>query len=171
MNFLKRVTDILVKPHEEFLEVKKETDLKPALVYLLPLVLISTVLQLVTGLPSVIERTIESNVGKYVLFFVSSIIILYIVAFIIAGSLYLVLKFNKHREHFKDTFNVTAYGMTPYLLLGWMPLVSILAVIYMIVLQIKGIQEVLKISRRDAIVNYISVIVFWAIIFAIGSII
>ena len=65
---------------------------------------------------------------------------------------------------FEKTFQAIAYGMTPLILLEWIPYVNILAVIYASILTIIGISKLQKIEIKKATLMYIIFIIISAII-------
>ena len=173
MKIIKKIIGILKNPKTEFEKIKKEK-FNDTLIYLLPLTIIFTVLQLLVGFPKTIERTITDNVLKYIIFFPASILILYLMIFLVTTALYFILKYFDHKDHFNDTFKAVAYGCTPYLILGWMPLIGIIASLYSAVLEIVGLKVLLKISQKRAIITYMIMVVmfiFFITLLIIGKVI
>jgi hypothetical protein len=64
------------------------------------------------------------------------------------------------RKGFLQTLHVVLYSMTPSLLLGWIPLIGILAFIWTICLMVFGIRELQEIGDgRAVMVVFISVVI------------
>ena len=170
MNIITRLTNIITTPKEEFESIKKETTIKEALIYLIPLTIFFTASKLTTGMPSQLDA-IKEPITKYILYFIASIAALYIVTFAIAGILHYTLKIFKNNNSFIDVYKTIAYGATPYMLLGWMPLISIITVAFMVYLHVIGINTTTKITIKETTISYvIMAVALIAIVAIIGLI-
>jgi hypothetical protein len=68
-----------------------------------------------------------------------------------------------------QTIKTTMYSSTPFLLLGWIPIVSIIAYIWSIVLLIIGIKETQEMDLGKAIVVVLIPIVLFIILLSLGA--
>jgi len=69
----------------------------------------------------------------------------------------------------KQTIKTTMYSSTPFLLLGWIPFVSIIAYIWSIVLLIIGIKETQEMELGNAILVVLIPIVLVIILIGLGA--
>jgi hypothetical protein len=69
----------------------------------------------------------------------------------------------------KQTIKTTMYSSTPFLLLGWIPVVSMIAYIWSIVLLIIGIKETQEMELGKAIVVVLIPIVLFIILISLGA--
>lgn len=144
MKALGKGKTFLFEPAKAF---KKEgkTNFGEAFKYLLVLGIINAVLGgIVVGAFSMNAiALVGAIVGIYVTLVIGALIggiILHIFAYIVGA-----------RGGFEQTFKATFYGQTPTLLLGWIPAIGGIFVIWSIVLQIIGIRDLHKISTGRAV--------------------
>jgi len=69
----------------------------------------------------------------------------------------------------KQTIKTTMYSSTPFLLLGWIPIVSTIAYIWSIVLLIIGIKETQEMELGNAILVVLIPIVLFVILIGLGA--
>jgi hypothetical protein len=69
----------------------------------------------------------------------------------------------------KQTIKTTMYSSTPFLLLGWIPFVSIIAYIWSIVLLIIGIKETQEMELGNAILVVLIPVVLFIILIGLGA--
>jgi hypothetical protein len=69
----------------------------------------------------------------------------------------------------KQTIKTTMYSSTPFLLLGWIPIVSMIAYIWSIALLIIGIKETQEMELGKAIVVVLIPIVLFIILISLGA--
>jgi hypothetical protein len=70
---------------------------------------------------------------------------------------------------FRQTIKTTMYSSTPFLLLGWIPIVSTIAYIWSIVLLVIGIKENHQMSLGNAVLAVLIPIVLVIILIGLGS--
>jgi hypothetical protein len=70
---------------------------------------------------------------------------------------------------FRQTIKTTMYSSTPFLLLGWIPIVSTIAYIWSIVLLVIGIKETHQMSLGNAVLAVLIPIVLVIILIGLGS--
>ena len=162
MNYLELIKGFFLLPVETFRTVK-DTDYRDTLVYFLILVLIYTVLSVPIMLVSLSLMWSVFNgmfgrlgIGTLTGFGIVSIAVVMIIAalvflFIGAAWLHLWVYLLGGRKGYRETLKALAFGDTPALLLGWIPLVGFLAGIWSLVLSILGIRELHGISTARAL--------------------
>jgi hypothetical protein len=72
--------------------------------------------------------------------------------FVLSGFVYLLARLLKGSGNFVDTVAITSFSSTPAYLLGWVPLLGILAIAYSVVIQIKGVEVKHKLSSLKSVV-------------------
>ncbi len=160
MEYLELMKGFILSPVETFRKVK-DTDYGDALVYFLILVLINTVLSvpiMLVLLPSTWFSGIFAMLGLgtlkgvwIIIFAVMMIVAALIFLFIGAAWLHLWVYVFGGRNGYRETLKALAFGNTPALLLGWIPLLGILAWIWSLVLSVLGVRELQEISTGRAL--------------------
>jgi hypothetical protein len=74
-----------------------------------------------------------------------------ILALLLAAWIHLWVYIFGGRRGIIQTFKAVLYGDTPFLLLGWIPFISIVFAVWSLVLGILGIRELQEISTRNAV--------------------
>jgi len=162
MDYFELIKGFLLSPVETFQKVK-DTDYRDTLLYFLALVVINTVLSLpvmLLSFPSMgtvsggmFQRlgfgTLTPSGG--VLFAVTMIIGSLVCLFIGAAWVHLWVYLFGGRRGYRETLKALAFGDTPVLLLGWIPLVGMLAGIWSLVISVLGIRELQEISTSRAL--------------------
>ncbi len=113
----------------------------PALFFLGIVSVISDIMINIFTLP--ITLLIFSIIG----IFISSVIVHFVV--LILGG----------KKGIKPTIKALIYGSTPRLLLGWIPFIGIIAEIWSIFLQVKGMRQLQDITTGKAIIAVLSIII------------
>jgi hypothetical protein len=160
MDYFELMKGFFLSPVETFRKVK-DTYYGDTLVYFLILVLIYTVLYIpvmLVLLPSMWFSGIFSLFGLGTLtgFWIIILAVMMITAalvFLFIGSawLHLWVYVFGGRKGYRETFKALAFGQTPALLLGWIPLLGILAWIWSVVLSVLGVRELQEISTGRAV--------------------
>jgi len=169
---LEKIKGFLLSPVEAFNETKEDT-IGDSLKYFLPLLVIYAVLSGVAsyftlsaassmmgssmpfGMPgggSAVGAIVSAMVGGILGVFVGGII-LHIFVFIVGG-----------RNGAQQTIKAVIYGYTPNLLIGWIPVVGAIGMLWSLVLEIVGIREYHEISTVKAILAVILPVIILAII-------
>ena len=160
MEYVELIKGFFLSPVETFRKVK-DTDYRDTLVYFLVLVLICTVLSILvmlaspppawfTGMYTLLGIGALSGSGT-VIIAVMMIIAALVLLFIGAAWLHLWVYLFGGRKGFRETLKALAFGETPALLLGWIPVVGILGGIWALILSVLGIRELHGISTTRAI--------------------
>ncbi len=155
MGIVDKIKIVMAHPSEFFRKIKDEKGLGNASKYL-------AILSLVYVVPIAVLTAFAVGVsnpfsGVFTnLFGVGMVIFLYAIslvsAFVGSGVLHVFARILKGKGNFSATFKAVVYGDTPALLLGWIPLVSIVAGIYSLYLVIKGISVLHSVSMGRAFV-------------------
>ena len=159
MEYVELIKGFFLSPAETFRKVK-DTGYGDTFVYFLVLVLIYTVLSVPVMLVSLSPAWFTGmytllGIGSLSGFGIVIIAVLMIIAalvllFIGAAWLHLWVYLFGGRKGIRETLKALAFGETPALLLGWIPLVGILAGIWALVLSVMGVRELHGISTARA---------------------
>ena len=160
MDYFELIKGFILSPVETFRKVK-DTDYGDTLVYFLILVLINTILSIPVMLfllPSAWFSGIFTMFGLgtlsgfwFVIFAVMMIIASVVFLFIGSAWLHLWVYVFGGRNGYRETLKALAFGDTPALLLGWIPMIGILAGIWALVLSVLGVRELQGISTGRAL--------------------
>ena len=160
MEYFELIKGFFLSPVETFRKVK-DTDYRDTLLYFLVLVLINTALSVPIMLVSLSSTWFNGVFGMLglrtltgfgiVIIAVLMIIAALVLLFIGAAWLHLWVYLFGGRKGYRETLKALAFGETPALLLGWIPLVGFLAGIWSLVLSILGVRELHGISTGRAL--------------------
>jgi hypothetical protein len=160
MEYLDLIKGFILSPVETFLKVK-DTDYPDTIRYFLVLVLIYTILSIpvmLVLLPSAWFSGVFTLLGigtlagfGIVIFAVMMIIAALVFLFIWAAWLHFWVYIFGGRKGYRETLKALAFGETPALLLGWIPVLGILAWIWSVILSILGIHKLHDISTARAL--------------------
>ena len=153
MEYIELIKGFVLSPGRNLPGKVKDTDYNDTLVYFLVLVVTNTVLSVLimrVSLPSVwsvfnsiFERTgIRTMSGSEIVNgAVLMIIVDLVLLFIGAAWLHLWVHLFGGRKSYRETLKALAFGETPALLLGWIPLVGFLAWIWSLAVSVLGVSE------------------------------
>jgi len=160
MEYLELMKGFILAPVETFRNVK-DTDYGDTLVYFLILTLIYTVLSIpvmLVLLPSSWFSGVLTMFGLGALAglgiaFIAIMMIIAALVFLFIGSawLHLWVYVFGGRKGYRETLKALAFGDTPALLLGWIPVLGILAGIWSVILSVLGVRELQEISTTRAV--------------------
>jgi hypothetical protein len=170
-----KIVGFIVRPVETYRAVRDE-ELGPPVVYFLVLLIIGAILRAIVaylGLVAVDANTpnfslgiggsIGSFIGALVIAFIAGIIGLLLwavflhIGAMIAGG----------RGDFADSFKSAVYAQTPSLLLGWIPIISIIFTIWSIVLLFFGVRELHEVDTMKAVIAIVVAVVIYIVVIAI----
>jgi hypothetical protein len=163
MDFIELVKGFLLSPVETFQKVRK-ADLGDALKYFLILVVINTILSVIISLVALSSMwaaysSIFEGLGialpaaagfGIIVIAILMIFVTLLALFIGAVWLHLWVYILGGRKGYVETLKALAYGDTPYLLIGWIPLIGFLGAIWSFVLYILGVRELQAMSTGRA---------------------
>jgi hypothetical protein len=160
MEYIELIKGFVLSPVETFRKVK-DTDYGDTLAYFLVFAVIYTVLSvsvILVRLPQAWFTSIFGLLGietlsgfGIVIIAIMMIIAALVILFIGAAWLHLWVYLFGGRKGFRETLKALAFGETPALLLGWIPLLGILALIWSLVLTFLGVRELHEISTGRAL--------------------
>ncbi len=180
IRFGEKIKGFLVSPVETFRKVKDE-DLGPLLKYFLILafvfsILVAIISVVITSARSMMlfpmkipfmEATMGGITAVVVVMFVMIFILLIIGLFISAAIIHIFVYIFGGRKGYAQTVKAMGYGITPTLILGWIPIVGWFVGIWSLIVEILGIRELQEMSTGKAVLAVITVIVLYVIIAAI----
>jgi len=168
-----KITGFLVRPAETFRAVRDET-FGDVITYFAVLLIINAVLSAIVallgfrafGMPgSAIAGAggVGAVIGAFIFALIAGVIGL------ILGSILLHIGVVVMGGHggFMQTFKAVVYGLTPYYLLGWIPIIGGLAGIWGLIVEIIGIRELHDMTTGRAVIAWLISIVIIIIIVAI----
>ncbi|RCV62954.1 hypothetical protein C5S53_16335 [Methanophagales archaeon] len=172
-----RIRGFLFSPSETF-DASKEDTIGDALKYfavilLIPAVLVAIIVavgfSLILGMFSQYlppETLSLAAMGPLlaVVFFIAVLVGGIIGAFIDGLWLHLWVYIVGGRKGVGQTIKAVMYGATPYCLLGWIPIVNLIAEIWMIVVEILGLRQLHEIATGKAVLAVIIAILIPVII-------
>lgn len=187
-NLVEVVKELWHNPKAFFAKLEKEKSLKPAVIYFLVLVFISTIFRslsdviiqpqvslFLSGLLKVPYQApnITIDIAFYhVIFSTLSVTLIAgpLYALISSIVLHLWIKLWRGKGSFKDTLRLYVYAITSSFLTSWIPFLSVLGWIHTGHLFIVGSQEIHKLSKRKAQICFgvplaiLLIITIWGII-------
>lgn len=92
-----------------------------------------------------------AGAGAAIIFFVLFMILAIIGAFISGAILHIFVYIVGGRKGISQTIKAVMYGSTPGLLLGWIPIIGVIASIWSLVLEILGIRQLQELTTGRAI--------------------
>ena len=173
MDFIQKVRGFLVDPAGTFRESRGD-NLATSFGYYIILVIIFSTLStivaalvgsagMVFGLPGPISAILPAFLFIYY-------IITSIVAWLVFGLwIHLWVYILKGRMGIIRTINAVYYGNTPFLLIGWIPFIGYIGIVWSFVLWILGVRELQEISTGKAVAAVIipvAIIVIIAVLIA-----
>ncbi|MCK9591595.1 MAG: YIP1 family protein [Methanoregula sp.] len=161
MEYVELIKGFVLSPVETFRKVT-DTDYRDTLVYFLVLVLINTVLSVLILLFSgssisayygILKSFGIGTMSEFVIVVIAVQMVIgsLVLLFIGAAWLHLWVYLFGGRKGYRETLKALAFGETPALLLGWIPLVGILAGIWSLVLSVLGVRELHGITNGRAL--------------------
>jgi len=170
MNFINKIKNILFNPNECWVEFAKEKGIKETLKYLAILTLISINVTFIVNiiiLKFVPQERITSllntlhSILNLPLSFIFYLIIIFIYLLLFVGLIlnsfiiHLFVKIFKGEGGFAETYKAIGYSITPYFLLGAMPIINWFTGLYVIYLQLVGLSKLHKMSLGKALLSYL----------------
>ena len=161
IGFGEKVKGFLLSPVETFQKVKDE-DLGPLMKYFVILTLIFSILMAVImiGLSSAMLSLLPVKLPfmagaaagglTAVVTFITLLISLLIGLFIIAAIVHIFVYLLGGKKGYTQTVKAMGYGMTPSLLLGWIPFIGIIVSIWALIVEIIGVRELQEMSTGKA---------------------
>jgi hypothetical protein len=158
VSFIDRIKGFLLAPGETFRKIKDE---EPAAVYkyLAAIVVIEAVLLALVSvvflynhpIKGIIESSGVADVASFGLFLVIAFFVLFIGSIVFALWTHIWVYVMGGRKGVMTTVKAILYSLTPFMLIGWIPVVGwIIGTVWSIVLGVIGIRELHVISTGRA---------------------
>ncbi len=163
MDFLEKVKGLLLEPSKTFDSLKDESLEEALKYYAIIAALYSALFALMFAFAGSLFGSMMGfgrlgtmmgagvGIGAAVVFFVMFLILAIASAFIGGAILHIFVYIVGGRKGIVQTIKVGMYGSTPSLLLGWIPLVSIIAAIWSLIVEIIGIRQLHELTTGKAI--------------------
>jgi len=165
MDTLETVKGFLMQPVESFRN-QRGTSLGDAIKYFLIIVIINAILTVIVDLifASAILATLTQAMGQMgmgevflmetigmVVVAIVLVIASLVLLFVFAGWLHLFVYLLGGRKGYAETAKAMIFGSTPYMLIGWIPVIGLfVGGIWSLVLEILGIRELHQVSTGRA---------------------
>jgi len=163
VSLVDRMKGFLLAPGETF---RKISDEEPAAVYkyLAAIVVIDAVLTALVSviffynhpIKGIIESSGVADVGSFAIFLVLAFFILFIGSIVLALWTHIWVYAVGGRKGVMTTVKAVLYGLTPFMLIGWIPFVGwVIGIVWSFILTIIGIRELQGLSTGRAAVGVI----------------
>lgn len=171
-----KIKGLLFNPTETLQELREE-DLSDAFLYFLVLLLFSSVMTaIVSGGSMAALRQLTTSLGYQIplaslsalgggLIFVATFFTMLFFTFIGGLWLHLWVYLLGGRRGISETLKAVFYGMTPTMLLSWIPFIGFLAGLWGLVLQILGVKELQQLSTGKSVLAIFLAILVPALVF------
>ncbi|MBN2101300.1 MAG: YIP1 family protein [Candidatus Aenigmarchaeota archaeon] len=161
---VEKIKSYLLKPEEAF-EKEKKTGLVDALKYLL---MVGTILAV---LSAVISAVTGGVMGP--MLFVTTLVTMYVMlavgSFIGAIILHIFALIFGAKKGYEQTYKVTAYSMTPTLVLGWVPVINFITGIWTLYLEYLGLKKLQDMKSSNAILAVLVPVIIGMIIAGLSA--
>ncbi len=178
MDFLEKVKGLLLEPSKTFDSLKDETLEEALKYYAIIAAVYSALFALMFAFAGSLFGSmmgfrdfgmmmgVGAGIGAAVVFFVMFMILAIAGAFIGGAVLHIFVYIVGGRNGIVQTIKAVIYGATPSLLLGWIPLVSIIASLWSLIVETIGIRQLHELTTGRAILAVLIPIIL-AIILAV----
>ena len=168
-----KLVGFIVRPVETFRAVRDE-ELAPPAIYWIVLLIINAILTGILaylGYGAATSMQTGINIGGGAGAFIAGLIgaIIFGIIGLILWSIFLHIgaKIVGGRGDFADSFKSAVYAQTPSLLLGWIPIISIIFTLWAIVLLFLGVRELHELDTMKAVIAVIVAVVLYIIVIVI----
>jgi hypothetical protein len=173
LNFVEKLKGLLMNPVETLQQLREE-GLGDALTYFIIILVVYAVLSTIVSMAilsgvSALTGAAFPELGTWMplIIFGTAIIGGFIGIFVGGAWLHIWVYVFGGRNGYLQTIKSLMYGSTPVMLLGWIPVVSVIGAIWAFILQILGIRELHGITTGQAVVAVLIAIIIPIIILAI----
>jgi hypothetical protein len=161
LSLIEKISGFILRPVETFREVRNET-FGDAATYFVILLIINAVLSGIVGFFGLRSAGMPGSdiataggIGAMIAVLIAAIIAGIIGLIIGAILLHIGVIVMGGSGGFMQTFKATVYGLTPYYLLGWIPVIGALAGIWGLVVEIFGIRELHDMTTGRAVIAWV----------------
>jgi hypothetical protein len=165
-----KIVGFITRPVETFRSVRDET-FGDAVIYFIVLLIVNAVLSAIVGFLGFSAMAMPGSaiagaggVGTMIAAFIAAVIGGIVGLIISAILLHIGVVIMGGRGGFVQTFKASVYGLTPYYLLGWIPIIGVLAGIWGLVIEIFGIRELHDMTTGRAVIAWLISLVIIIII-------
>ncbi len=163
MDFLEKVKGLLLEPSKTFDSLKDETLGEAIKYYAIIAAVYSALFALIFAFAGSLFGSMMGyrnlgtmmgagvGIGAAVFFFVMFMILAIAGAFIGGAILHIFVYIVGGRKGIVQTIKAGMYGSTPSLLLGWIPLVGMIAAIWSLIVEIIGVRQLHELTTGRAI--------------------
>lgn len=167
MDFLEKVKGFLTEPSKTFDAVKDEPLEEAVKYYAIIAVVYSALLALMFAFAGSLMGPMMglgmmgagAGIGAAVITFVTFLIFAIASAFIGGAILHIFVYIVGGRKGIVQTIKAVMYGLTPTLLLGWIPFINFIAMIWSLVVEIIGIRQLHELTTGRAVLALVLLIV------------
>lgn len=149
--------DVCARPMAFFADKREEKNMKGAIQYVLilgvPFAILTTLVNAIIGGKESLTLYGEAIRIVIILQVVLVYLFLFLLFFIEAGLVHIVALLCGGKANYKDTYRAIAYGDTPSLLAGWLPVIGLFMYVYSIYLHSIGIGCFHRLSRWRAAIS------------------
>ncbi|MEN6519437.1 MAG: YIP1 family protein [Methanospirillum sp.] len=177
LSIAEKIQGFILRPIETFRAVRDET-FGDAITYFVVLLIINAVLSAIVGFLgfSAMEMPGSAIAGAGGIGAMIAAFIIAVIAGIvglIVGSIILHIGVVVMGGHggFMQTLKAAVYGLTPYYLLGWIPIIGFLAAIWGLVIEIFGIRELHDMTTGRAVIAWLISLVIVIVIAVILAVV
>ncbi|MEK6934786.1 MAG: YIP1 family protein, partial [Nanoarchaeota archaeon] len=180
MKFFDKIINILTKPSEFFLKIEKEKGIKHSIIYFSVLTIINVflsfililifkekIINLYLNLFNISTQAAQFNFQLITTSLLIGIPITILSTFVAAAIIYVWLMIFKSDKDYQTAYKLYTYSETPSLLFGWIPIVSLFAKIYFLILLIIGTHKIYKFSPLKSTLIYLIPIILISILVGI----
>lgn len=156
LGFIEKVKNVITNPSEFFDSIKSEKGVKQAFTYLALISLVSLAVGLIETylslplLQNALSRLPIPTSLMYV-FFISAYLIGLPLSFLSAGLIHLGVLLFKGKGNYESTYKAMVYGGTSSGLLGWIPFIGFVFILYSIYLETRGLSKLHSVSMWRAL--------------------
>ncbi|MEN6341140.1 MAG: Yip1 family protein [Methanospirillum sp.] len=169
-----KIVGFIVRPVETFRAVRDE-ELGPPVIYWIVLLIINAILTAIIaylGFTAAAQNSaynlgMSGSAGAFIAGLIAAIIIGIIGLILWSVFLHIGAKIMGGRGDFADSFKSAVYAQTPSLLLGWIPIISIIFTLWAIVLLFLGVRELHEMDTMRAVIAVVIAVVLYIIVIAI----
>jgi hypothetical protein len=163
MDFLEKVKGLLMEPSKTFDSLKDESLEEAVKYYAIVAVVYSALFALMFAFMGSLFGSMMGfrnlgtmmgagvGIGGAIVFFVMFMIFAIASAFIGGAILHIFVYIAGGRKGIVQTIKAVMYGLTPSLLLGWIPFINMIAAIWSLVVEIIGIRQLHELTTGRAI--------------------
>jgi hypothetical protein len=162
-----KLVGFIVRPVETFRAARDETVTDGAIYYLVLLVINAILTAIVAYLGFGAAADYPPGIGAFIAGLIGAFILGIIALILWSVFLHIGAKIMGGRGDFADSFKSAVYSQTPNLLLGWIPIIGIIFLLWSIVLLFLGVRELHEMETMRAVIAVVIAVVLFIIVIVI----